>query len=280
MSTAVTTIGQQPSSTSRLGPDSVRDARCVHSASHLSRAVDGGVSPQGLAGQGLRNFESDLLLRRLFCPFRSIAWLRCSQGESLSSAALLLALPLLVQQPLAIAPPPSAWMPVVAVDNQREGLYRLTPERQALLATIRYAEGTWKHGSDEGYRTLYGGGRFESLERHPEIEVRRGYVSAAAGAYQFLPATWKSAARDLNLNDFGNESQDQAALHLVEKRGALQRFDREGLTPEVLATLAAEWASLPTLAGSSAYGQPVKGHQELQDFYAAQLEKQRDRFRA
>ncbi|MFM7514752.1 MAG: muramidase, partial [Cyanobium sp.] len=90
-----------------------------------------------------------------------MAWLRCSQGESLSSAALLLALPLLVQQPLAIAPPPCTWMPVVAVNNQREGLYRLTPERQALLATIRYAEGTWKDGSDEGYRTLYGGGRFE-----------------------------------------------------------------------------------------------------------------------
>lgn len=209
-----------------------------------------------------------------------MAWRRRSQAESLSSAALLLVLPLLVQQPLATAPLPSGWMPVVAVASPKEGVYRLTPERQALLATIRYAEGTWKNGSEEGYRTLYGGGRFESLERHPDIEVHRRYVSAAAGAYQFLPATWKSAARELNLNDFSSVSQDQAALHLVQRRGALQRFDREGLTPEVLATLAAEWASLPTLAGSSTYGQPVKGHQDLQDFYAAQLEKQRQRFRA
>ena len=35
----------------------------------------------------------------------------------------------------------------------------MTPERRALLNTIRYAEGTWTNGEDKGYRTLYGGGR-------------------------------------------------------------------------------------------------------------------------
>ena len=49
---------------------------------------------------------------------------------------------------------------------------------------------------------LYGGGLFSSVERHPEITVRRRYTSAAAGAYQFLPATWREASRKLALQDF------------------------------------------------------------------------------
>jgi muramidase (phage lysozyme) len=155
-------------------------------------------------------------------------------------------------------------------------VYRLTPERRALLNTIRYAEGTWLGGSREGYRVLYGGGRFDGYARHPEVVVRRRYVSAAAGAYQFLPRTWHAAARDLGLPDFGPASQDQAALHLVERRGALTTFDREGLTPQVLARLAPEWASLPTLGGASAYGQPVRTTAELQGFFQRELERQRE----
>lgn len=153
--------------------------------------------------------------------------------------------------------------------------YRLTPERRALLNTIRYAEGTWLGGSGEGYRVLYGGGRFAGFTHHPEIEVRRRYVSAAAGAYQFLPATWKAAARELALPDFGPRSQDQAALHLVRKRGVLQRFDQEGLSGPVLARLAHEWASLPSLSGGSVYGQPVHSARELQAFYRRELDRQR-----
>lgn len=159
--------------------------------------------------------------------------------------------------------------------SEESGPYRITPERRALLNTIRYAEGTWVGGSPEGYRVLFGGGRFASLERHPEIVVSRYYTSAAAGAYQFLPSTWKEAARRLNLVNFGPASQDQAAIYLVEKRGALQSFDRQGLTTEVLARLAAEWASLPTHQGESYYGQPVKGAAELLSFYRAELTRQR-----
>ncbi len=155
------------------------------------------------------------------------------------------------------------------------GGYRMTPERRALLETIRYAEGTWISGSPEGYRVLYGGGRFQGLERHPEITVTRGYTSAAAGAYQFLPATWKEAAGKLQLPDFAPASQDQAALYLVEKRGALASFDRQGLNREVLHRLAPEWASLPTRYGASHYGQPVKNAEDLRRFYVARLSRQR-----
>jgi L-amino acid N-acyltransferase YncA len=105
-----------------------------------------------------------------------------------------------------------------------------------LLNTIRYAEGTWKQGK-EGYRTLYGGGRFSSLERHPEIVVVKRYTSAAAGAYQFLPGTWSEAARKLQLESFGPSSQDQAALYLVDRRGVLDQIDQQGLTREAMAVL-------------------------------------------
>jgi muramidase (phage lysozyme) len=150
------------------------------------------------------------------------------------------------------------------------GNYTITPQRRALLNTIRYAEGTWKQGK-EGYRTLYGGGRFSSLERHPEIVVVKRYTSAAAGAYQFLPGTWSEAARKLQLASFGPSSQDQAALYLVDRRGVLDQIDQQGLTREAMAVLAHEWASFPTLAGQSAYGQPVKRAEELQRFFSSNL---------
>ena len=98
----------------------------------------------------------------------------------------------------------------------------MTPGARALLNTIRYAEGTWSNGDDRGYQVMYGGGQFDDLSRHPETVVVKGYTSAAAGAYQFLPSTWKGVASELQLDSFEPAQQDQAALHLVERRGALE----------------------------------------------------------
>lgn len=236
------------------------------------------------------------LHRRLVCQLRSAGARRLSIPHPAPAPAaatvrnLLLLLPLVVQTQASIPwssatmetaaePAPTAVSTLRAMPINGEGTnqpaYRLTPERRALLNTIRYAEGTWLGGSGEGYRVLYGGGRFAGFAHHPEIEVRRRYVSAAAGAYQFLPSTWKAAARELGLPDFGPQSQDQAALHLVRKRGALQRFDREGLSESVLARLAHEWASLPSLSGGSVYGQPVRSTRELQAFFRRELDRQR-----
>lgn len=180
---------------------------------------------------------------------------------------------MLIAPPLLQGPTGSA----AAQDGalRRGAVYAITPRRQALLDTIRYAEGTWKQGSREGYHTLYGGGRFASLARHPEIVVVKRYRSAAAGAYQFLPGTWKEASNKLKLNSFHPDNQDQAALFLVQRRGVLATVDREGLTPQVMAVLAREWASFPTLNGASAYGQPVKSVEELQRFYQASLSSNR-----
>ncbi len=162
-----------------------------------------------------------------------------------------------------------------SVSGQPASHYAITPERRALLNTIRFAEGTWKDGHDLGYRTLYGGGQFQDLSRHPERVVVKRYSSAAAGAYQFLPTTWQEVALRLDLPSFAPEHQDQAALHLVRKRGALEEIDRNGLTKAAMNRLAPEWASFPTHAGQSAYGQPVKSHAELVAFYVTNLSQLR-----
>ena len=158
--------------------------------------------------------------------------------------------------------------------SRGDGFYEMTPERQALLNTIRYAEGTWKQGS-AGYRTLYGGGRFSSLAKHPEVVVVKRYTSAAAGAYQFLPRTWREAADKLRLNSFTPRNQDQAALYLVDRRGVLNQVDNQGLTREVMSVLSKEWASFPNSRGNSAYGQPVKKAAELGAFYRDNLRELR-----
>lgn len=150
--------------------------------------------------------------------------------------------------------------------------YELTPERRALLNTIRFAEGTWTENSRDGYRILFGGCMVSSLEKHPnQIQYSPRYTSAAAGAYQFLPGTWDEASKKLNLSDFGPGSQDQAALYLVERRNALRLADSGKITPTLIAKLAPEWASLPTYSGNSYYGQPVKRYDDLRRFYEENL---------
>ncbi|MFY8148644.1 MAG: endolysin [Prochlorococcaceae cyanobacterium] len=179
--------------------------------------------------------------------------------------------------PVAPAPRVSLRRPTVqSAPTPAAGIYAITPERRALLNTIRYAEGTWANGGDLGYWIMFGGGLMDSLERHPNRVVRSArYASAAAGAYQFMPFTWAMASRALGLGGFHPHAQDQAALFLVQRRGALAMADQGQLTPELVARLAPEWASFPTLAGASYYGQPVKRFHDLRRFYEENLARLR-----
>ena len=149
--------------------------------------------------------------------------------------------------------------------------FRQTPEGQRLLKTIRFAEGT---SGPKGYQTMFGGGTFNDLSRHPDRVVHgNGYSSAAAGAYQFLPGTWQSQSSRLGLKGFGPAEQDVAALALARNRlmglGGLETVRKEGLSQRVAAALSPEWASFPTETGRSYYGQPVKSLGELQKYYGA-----------
>ena len=136
---------------------------------------------------------------------------------------------------------------------------------QNWLQTIRYAEGT---SGPDGYQTTFGYGQPLDLNApHPErVNTSGGYSSAASGAYQFMPSTWKGVHGGQNV-PMTPETQDRAALKLIRQRGVDP--DRDPLTPENVAKLAPEWASLPTLEGKSYYGQPVKGFQELQSRWGA-----------
>jgi muramidase (phage lysozyme) len=152
--------------------------------------------------------------------------------------------------------------------------FRTTPQGQALLRMIRYAEGTERGGPDS-YRVMFGGGLAPNLKQHPDkVITGGGYSSSAAGAYQFLTPTWQQQQKKLGLQSFGPVEQDIAALDLARQRtmglGGLSYLQEKGLTPEFVAKLAPEWASLPTQQGKSYYGQPVKSYDELKKVYGQQ----------
>ena len=81
-------------------------------------------------------------------------------------------------------------------EGPSDAAYAITPERRALLNTIRYAEGTWKEGKDLGYRILTEAVNFRTSHAIP-IAWCEAIRLAAAGAYQFLPGTWKDVSRSL-----------------------------------------------------------------------------------
>ena len=146
----------------------------------------------------------------------------------------------------------------------------LSAKEQALLNTIRFAEGTY---DEVGYRKHFGGSLFDDFTKHPDVvKAAGGYRSAAAGGYQFMPATWAAAQRATGVPDFSPVSQDAAALYLIRQRGVDPNKMNE-LTPEIANALAPEWASFPTLKGVSYYGQPNKKVSALQQFYNRQLKR-------
>jgi len=151
--------------------------------------------------------------------------------------------------------------------------FRQTPEAQGLLRMLRFAEGTERGGQDS-YRVMFGGSLAPDLKQHPD-KVMKGR-STAAGAYQFLTPTWQQQQKKLGLGSFGPVEQDIAALDLARQRtlslGGLSYLQKQGLTPEFVAALAPEWASLPTKEGRSYYGQPVKSYSELQKTYQQGLQ--------
>jgi muramidase (phage lysozyme) len=166
-----------------------------------------------------------------------------------------------------------------------------SPEEQALLKAIRFAEGT-----TSSYGVIFGGkiiqeladGKMTVKEVIEMGNTRRlpskfggrdagyGSGSSATGAYQFMPYTLTNMVNNGSLNEndlFTPELQDKAALILAKNRGVtLEDLKREGLSANIAAKLAPEWASFPTTTGSSYYGQPVKGLSELQGIYKQSLQ--------
>ncbi|WP_427306606.1 glycoside hydrolase family 24 protein [Cupriavidus sp. H39] len=138
--------------------------------------------------------------------------------------------------------------------------------RAAFLMMIRTAEGT--AGAD-GYRTLFGGGLFQSFADHPRQVVTamsngKPISSSAAGAYQFLRRTWDTLAGRLGLTDFTPASQDAAAIQLIADAGALGDVDA-GRFALAVRKVRKIWASMP----GAGYGQPEVALNRLQAAYEA-----------
>lgn len=132
---------------------------------------------------------------------------------------------------------------------------------QALLRVIRTGEGTT---GENGYRTLFGGGTFDSFADHPRITVKRsGYTSTAAGAYQFIASSWDETKRVMGLPDFSPRSQDLAALGRIAARGALEDV-KAGRFEQAISKISREWASLP----GSPYGQPTISMDRARSIFA------------
>ncbi len=134
----------------------------------------------------------------------------------------------------------------------------------AFLWMIRVCEGT---SGPNGYRTQYTGRLFESFADHPRQAITapingRPVTSTAAGAYQFLSKTWDECKKVLQLPDFSPQSQDKAAIYLVNQRRALDDV-RAGRFTEAVKKTKTIWASLP----GSPYDQNPKNFQTALGYY-------------
>jgi lysozyme len=148
------------------------------------------------------------------------------------------------------------------VMNQKSvDLSQSTPDDQAnvsaFLKMIQVSEGTANY--PDPYGTYYGGGQFSDKSDHPVITgaespvVTKWGVTTAAGAYQITLTTWASLGGSAHYGDFSNIAQDQAAIDLINRRGALDAV-MSGDLQTAFNLLRNEWASLPT----SPAGQPTQ----------------------
>ena len=159
-----------------------------------------------------------------------------------------------------------------------------TKEQQALLKTIRYAEGT---AGSTGYSMFFGDregqAKYGDLTKLSANEVEklvtkflqdpqsrfRGGKSAAVGAYQIIDITAKARSLGMDMNrKFDQSFQDEMALRLAASRGvSAEVLKREGLSDTVIKKLSPVWASFP----GNTYGQPTKQSSSLKRYYASSL---------
>lgn len=150
----------------------------------------------------------------------------------------------------------------------------------AFLSVIRKAEGTDQAG--DPYRVCYGykhtitdmsdhpalTGEWRG-ERLPDAMCKNagfgpGCVSTAAGAYQIIKPTWVNLRRSLGLFNFGQYSQDGAAIELIRRRGALEDV-KAGRIAKAIDKCRNEWASLPgnyARQGQRSMGQLVAWYEQ------------------
>lgn len=131
--------------------------------------------------------------------------------------------------------------------------YVNNPNVRRFLDLLSQTEGS------KGYEYGFGNRKLESLASHPRtmypFKNNRGETkqSSAAGRYQINLGTWNEFAKAAGVNDFGPNSQDQVAIAIIDKEGALDDIVKGDFNAAVN-KLGNRWASLP----SSNYAQPKR----------------------
>lgn len=161
-----------------------------------------------------------------------------------------------------------------------------TVEQQALLETIRFAEGTTgPTGYSMFFGDEYGEAKYGDLTDKSVAEVEKLVTkflkdpqskftdasgkenrSAAVGAYQFVDITELAKSVNMSIDrKFDKKFQDELALKLAEKRGGVdvEKLKREGLSDDVIKKLSPIWSSFP----GNIYGQPTKRIEDLKSRY-------------
>lgn len=159
-------------------------------------------------------------------------------------------------------------LPFFLPNNQQASSQLSNENLQKYLNIIALSEGTAGY-MNNGYNTMFGGDQFSDMSDHPRIlkeftdKNGKRDKTSAAGRYQFTQTSWDEAAKALNLKDFSPQSQDMAALYLIQRAGQLDNV-LNGNFAEATAGLGGVWASLP----SSTYAQPKHSYEAMENFYA------------
>jgi muramidase (phage lysozyme) len=105
------------------------------------------------------------------------------------------------------------------------------------------------------WNTIVGGGKFSDFSQHPNVVGLRTAEgpSTAAGRYQITGTTYRDVAPKLGITDFSQDSQNQIAIELMRRNGALDDVMAGRFEPAIQ-KLGKVWASLP----SSPYSQPKR----------------------
>lgn len=151
-----------------------------------------------------------------------------------------------------------------------------SPRVKAFLDLIAWSEGTSTSPitQDDGYDIIVSGvdgpNRFDDYTQHPfaqghaPVLVRRDppLESTASGRYQQLLRNWLVYKEQLNLPDFGHESQDKIAIQLMNECHAVVMVEA-GNVEAAIAACSSRWASFP----GNVYGQPTNDMEILLQKY-------------
>tara|TARA_R100000664_G_scaffold30497_1_gene43111 strand:- start:656 stop:1420 length:765 start_codon:yes stop_codon:yes gene_type:complete len=172
--------------------------------------------------------------------------------------------------------------------------FALPLEQQAIVNTIRDAEGTYKEGRPEGYATWFGGRvepgllsmTIDDVVKRQKEEMAKGSSpsvpgskdgSYAVGGGQFLypemSAKW--AGLDPSKDLFSPNNQNKMIIEYLKREGQLSDEDLKDWTQHLQHRAGRSFASIKTPDRN--YGQNPKDFSTMQNKFKYHLEKERQR---